>query len=88
MSDTRRLGIRTIAPGQREPLSHQDIAEVPAADIDPRQGPPVAVLAMALDNERSGPDKFRETLLGPEAGDQLAMAMAAARSVQAYETGR
>lgn len=38
----------TGLPGYREPFAHQDLADVAAAHVDPRQRSPIAVLSMAL----------------------------------------
>ena len=41
--------LRSVAPGQGEPLLDQNLPEILSADIDAGESAPVAVLAMPLD---------------------------------------
>jgi hypothetical protein len=43
-----RTSLRSVAPGQGEPLLDQNLSEIPATHVDAGEGTPVAVLAMSL----------------------------------------
>jgi len=57
------LGRRAVSPGQRQAFLDQDLANILTADIDPRQGAPIAVFAAPLDLVAPGPHKGGESLL-------------------------
>jgi hypothetical protein len=66
--------LRSITPGQGEPLLDQNLPEIPATPVDPGEGATVAVIAMPLDLERPGAGEGGQSLLGFETHHQLALA--------------